>query len=125
MVARSFGSTPAIAVRSSAASRTVRVIGPAVSWLCAIGMMPLRLTSPSVGFTPTRQAWFDGETIDPSVSVPTPAAARLAATATAVPELDPDVLRSSAYGLRHSPPRADQPLVERVDRKFAHSLRFA
>ena len=41
-----------------------------------------------------------------------------------VPELDPDVLRSSAYGLRHSPPRPDQPLVDCVERKFAHSLRF-
>ena len=53
-----------------------------------------------------------------------PAAARFAAMAAPVPELDPDVLRSSTYGLRHRPPRPDQPLVDRVDRKLAHSLRF-
>src|SRR6188472_2784531 len=40
------------------------------------------------------------------------------------PELDPDVLRSSAYGFRVSPPRLLQPLVEWLDRKLAHSLRF-
>ena len=33
--------------------RRVRAIGPAVSWLCAIGTMPVRLTSPSVGLMPT------------------------------------------------------------------------
>src|SRR6187399_53332 len=53
-----------------------------------------------------------------------PAAARLAAMAAPVPELDPDVLRSSTYGFRQRPPRPDQPLVDRVDRKLAHSLRF-
>ena len=58
--------------------------------------MPVRLTSPSVGFTPTSPQLFDGETINPSVSVPTPTAARFAAMAAPVPELDPDVFRSSA-----------------------------
>src|SRR4029077_9216157 len=96
----------------------------AVSCVCEIGMMPCRLRSPTVGFTPTSAAWFEGETIEPSVSLPMPAAARFAAMAAPVPELDPDVLRSSTYGLRHRPPRPDQPLVDRVDRKFAHSLRF-
>ena len=33
-------------------------------------------------------------------------------------------MRSSAYGLRACPPRADQPLEACVERKFAHSLRF-
>jgi hypothetical protein len=36
---------------------------------------------------------FDGETMDPSVSVPTDTAQRFAAIAEADPELDPDVLR--------------------------------
>ena len=52
------------------------------------------------------------------------AAARLAATATADPELDPDGFRSSAYGFFVCPPRPLQPLVECVDRKLAHSLKF-
>ena len=49
---------------------------------------------------------------------------RLPATAAADPELDPDGLRSSAYGFFVCPPRALQPLVECVERKFAHSLRL-
>src|SRR5688500_16163406 len=87
-------------------------------------MMPARLTSPSVGLMPTSALAPDGHTIDPSVSVPTPIAARLAAIAAPVPELEPQGLRSSTYGFRTCPPRPLQPLVERVERKFAHSLRF-
>src|SRR5205807_9961462 len=56
---------------------------------CEIGTIPLRLTSPSVGLMPTRPLLLDGETIEPSVSVPTPTAARLAAIAAPVPELEP------------------------------------
>src|SRR6185436_11414071 len=89
-----------------------------------MGMMPVRLTRPSVGLMPTRPHADDGQTTEPSVSEPTPAAARLAAIAAPVPLLEPHALRSSAYGLRVSPPRPLQPLVECVERKFAHSLRF-
>src|SRR2546423_1168660 len=107
-----------------AASVTVRAIGPAVSWLWAMGTMPLPLTSPTVGLIPTIPLALAGDTMEPSVSVPTAAAHRLAATATADPELDPEGLRSSAYGFRVSPPRPLQPLTEWVDRKLAHSLRL-
>src|SRR6267142_1992983 len=86
--------------------------------------MPLRLSRPSVGLMPTNELLFDGDTIEPSVSVPIAAAARFAATALPDPELDPEGLRSSAYGFFVWPPRPLQPLVEWVDRKFAHSLRF-
>src|SRR4051812_29375973 len=86
--------------------------------------MPERLTSPSVGLIPTRPHADDGQTIEPSVSVPTATAHRLAAVAAPEPELEPQAFRSSAYGLRVCPPRALQPLVECVERKFAHSLRF-
>jgi hypothetical protein len=58
--------------------------------------MPARLNKPSVGLMPTRPFDCDGDTIDPSVSVPTATAHRLAATAAPDPELDPDGLRSSA-----------------------------
>src|SRR5512139_732063 len=115
---------PASADSSAAASATVRAIGPAVSWLAEIGMMPARLTSPTVGLMPTSPLAFDGQVIDPSVSVPTAIAHRLAAAAAPEPELEPQALRSSTYGLRVRPPRPLQPLVERVERKFAHSLRF-
>src|SRR3954454_2039040 len=124
VVAASVLSTPAIAASSAAASATVRVIGPAVSWLCAIGTMPMRLRSPTVGLMPTRPLLVDGETIEPSVSVPTAAAARFAAIAAPDPELEPDGLRSGAYGFFVWPPRPLQPLLECVERKFAHSLRL-
>src|SRR6185436_1077578 len=87
-------------------------------------MMPLRLINPRVGLMPAKPLADDGQTIEPSVSLPTPTAARLAAIAAPVPVLEPQALRLSAYGLRVRPPRALQPLDECVDRKFAHSLRF-
>ena len=107
-----------------AASRTVRVMGPAVSWDEAIGMIPALLTSPTVGLTPTNPLTLEGDVIDPSVSVPMAAMQRFADTAAPEPELEPDGFRSSAYGFRVSPPRPDQPLTELEPRKLAHSLRF-
>src|SRR5688572_30218651 len=105
-----------------AASRTVLVIGPAVSWLCAIGMIPARLTTPIVGLMPTNELADDGQTIDPSVSVPIAAAHRFAAMAAPDPELEPQGLRSTTYGFFVCPPRALQPLDDFVERKLAHSL---
>src|SRR6059058_2474640 len=87
-------------------------------------MMPAPLMRPRVGLMPTSPQADDGQTTEPSVSEPTPAAARFALMAAPVPELEPQALRSSAYGLCVSPPRPLQPLVEWVERKFAHSLRF-
>src|SRR5687768_3921124 len=99
-------------------------MGPAVSCEIEIGIMPERLTSPTVGFRPTRPLTAAGQMMLPSVSVPMPIAPRLAAIAAPVPELDPHGLRSSTYGFFVWPPRELHPEVERVDRKFAHSLRL-
>jgi hypothetical protein len=98
----------------------VRVIGPAVSWLWAIGITPLLETKPSVGFSPTIPQIEAGQTMEPSVSVPMPTAAKFAAIAAPVPELDPHGLRSVIYGFFVCPPRPDQPLEDLVERKFAH-----
>ena len=117
--------TPVNFLRVCEKLRTVRAIGPAVSWLWEIGMIPERPIRPRVGLIPTRQHADDGQMIDPSVSVPTPATARFAAMPAPVPELDPSGLRSRTYGLRHCPPRELQPLIEWLDRKFAHSLMLA
>src|ERR1051325_10138955 len=95
---------PVPAPRSTAASVTLRAIGPAVSWLALIGTTPARLQSPSVGLIPTAPVALDGQTIAPSVSVPTAATARSAAAATPEPELDPHGLRSRAYGMFVWPP---------------------
>src|SRR5262245_65516014 len=116
---------PASAERSAAASATVRAIGPGVSCECATGITPERLTRPRVGLIPTMPLIEDGQMMDPSVSVPIATAHRLAETATPEPELDPHGLRLGAKGFRHWPPRALHPLVERSERKFAHSDRFA
>src|SRR5260370_8242584 len=59
----------------------------------------------------------------PSVSVPIETEQKLAEAAAPDPEVEPHGLRSIAYGLLHWPPRPDHPLVEKNDRKFAHSLR--
>ena len=87
-------------------------------------MIPVRLTSPTVGLMPTMPLMEEGLTIEPSVSVPTATVQRLAVTAAAEPELEPDVFLSSAYGFLVSPPLPLHPLVEWFERMFAHSLRF-
>jgi hypothetical protein len=61
-----------------------------------MGMIPLRLMSPSVGLIPTTPLVCDGQMIEPSVSVPTAAAQRLAATAAPDPDEEPQADRSNA-----------------------------
>src|SRR5262245_33220179 len=107
--------------RSTAASVRWRVIGPAVSCSAESGTTPVRLTRPSVGLMPAMPLAPEGHTIDPSVSVPIAAVARLAATAAPEPLLDPHGLRSRTYGLLVCPPTALHPLDELNERKFAHS----
>src|SRR6187399_1055581 len=116
---------PVAAPRSTAASVTLRAIGPAVSWLALIGTTPARLHSPRVGLIPTSSLAPDGQTIEPSVSVPTAATARSAAALTADPELEPQGLRSRTYGMLVWPPIPLQPLDEGAERKLAHSERLA
>src|ERR1051326_5315128 len=72
-----------------ATSVTLRHIGPAVSWLCAIGIIPSCETNPTVGLSPKFKLFPEGQTTDPSVSVPTVVAHMFDAAATAEPELDP------------------------------------
>ena len=86
---------PINAFSKSTASFTVLPNGPAVSCVFEMGIMPARLTNPTVGLIPTIPLMDAGQLIEPSVSVPTAAAQRLAATATAEPELEPHGERSS------------------------------
>ncbi len=95
-MAGSEGSEPAMPVRRAATSSTDRPIGPAVSWLCEIGTTCVRETSPTVGFSPTRPCTDEGQVTEPSVSAPTAADARLAATAAPDPDDEPQAERSSA-----------------------------
>src|ERR1044071_1338047 len=87
-------------------------------------MIPERLTRPIVGLIPTNEFADEGQTTEPSVSVPIAAAQRFAAAATPDPELEPHGFRSNAYGFLVCPPRPLQPLDDLVERKLAHSLRF-
>jgi hypothetical protein len=64
-------------------------MGPGVSWVKEMGIIPDLLISPTVGFIPTIPFALDGQTIDPLVSVPIAKTVRLADTATPEPELDP------------------------------------
>ena len=94
-MAGSAGSEPARAVSRIAASSTLRAIGPGVSWLCEIGTTWVREMRPRVGYNPASAAIAEGQTTEPSVSVPTPAAASEAAIAVPVPDEEPQGLRSS------------------------------
>src|SRR5437763_656867 len=109
-----------MAPRTRAASRTVRVIGPGVSWLWLIGTIRLRLTRPTLGLKPTMPLIEAGQVTEPSVSVPIAAAVMPAATAAPLPLEEPQGLRLSANGLRVWPPTALQPEIELSERMFAH-----
>src|SRR5687767_2133572 len=89
-----------------------------------MGMIPARLTRPTVGLIPTSEFADEEQTIDPSVSVPMAAAQRFADGATPEPELEQHGFRSNTYGSFVCPTRALQPLVDLVELKLAHSLRF-
>ncbi len=103
------GVVPDSTAKSRATSSTQRPIGPGLSWLALIGTTWVAGTAPTVGFSPTTPLTDAGQTIDPSVSVPTASGVSPAAR---------------AQGLATSPPVADQPLVERAERMLAHWLRL-
>src|SRR6516225_8019207 len=102
--------------RTTAASATVRACGPTVSWTWEIGTTPARLVSPTVGLRPTTPLALPGQTMLPSVSVPSETAVKFAETAAPEPALEPHGLWSMPYGLWVMPPRPDQPLTEENER---------
>ncbi len=95
-----------------------------MSWLWLIGTMCVRLTSPTVGLSPTMPLSEAGQVIEPSVSEPIAASVSPAATAAPLPDEEPHGSRSSAKGLRVWPPIALQPEIEAEERMFAHSDRL-
>ncbi len=86
-----------------AASATVVVIGPETSCRGDSGMMPAVLVRPIVGRKPTSDWCAAGPRMDPHESVPRPAGAYEAATAAAVPPLDPLALHDRSYGFAVRP----------------------
>ena len=96
-------------------------MGPAMSDARLSGATPPRLVSPIVERMPTSDWCDDGPRIEFPVSVPSPTVPKLAATAAAVPPLDPAVTRSSAYGFRVYPGRMELTVSNGVK---ANSARF-
>ena len=62
------------------------------------GATPARLVNPIVERMPASAWCAEGPRIELPVSLPRPTVPKLAATAAAVPPLEPAVTRSSAYG---------------------------
>src|SRR5687768_10080166 len=93
-------SKPAIASSRSAQSYALLAIGPTESSEYARGTTPDLGTRPYVTFRPVMPVAAAGSRTEPPVSVPTPPKAWPAATAIAVPELDPEAEWSRFHGLR-------------------------
>src|SRR6516225_3157049 len=104
--------------RIFAASCTLRQIGP-VRMFNPAPIIPLRLTSSSVGARPTRLLTDAGQRIDTTVSSPIAQVTRFAATELAEPALDIPGSRSVSYGLQKVPPK------ELRAPSTAYSARFA
>src|SRR6266849_3379084 len=96
-----------MACRTSAQSSTVRHRGPILSIVQLKPIAPYRLTRPYVGRNPVTPQRDDGETIEPSVSVPIEKPTSPADVAEAGPAEDPlEPCRSSSgtHGFRVTPP---------------------
>ena len=113
------------AASSAAASATVRAIGPAVSCVCAIGMMP-RAAHEADRRLDADEAVRRRRADDRAVGLGADAD-----RARGWPRSPRRSRSSSRTGCDRArtdccvwPPRPLQPLVECVERKFAHSLRF-
>src|SRR5207302_8993728 len=113
------GSWPEMTSRLMAASSTVVVNGPIWSRLDANATSPYRDTRPYVGFTPTTPQNAAGWRIEPPVSDPNANALNPAATAAALPPLDPPGTRLGSCGL-HVGPNAEFS----VDEPMANSSRL-
>ena len=76
----------------SAASATLRANGPGESCASLIGTTPTRETEPTVGLIPTQPFNEAGQTIEPSVSVPTASETNPPAIAEPEPDEEPPAL---------------------------------
>src|SRR6201989_863615 len=93
---------------TAAVSRTVRVTTPSI--VDPIHDSPLSgpwLTRPRLGLSPTRPHSLAGMRIDPPPSLAWATATIPAATAAALPPLDPPGERDRSHGLRHGPYACD------------------
>src|SRR4029077_4608503 len=89
---------PVSADHIRATSSTLRAIGPTVSSVGQSGKMPSIGISPQRGFSPTVPQQAEGRRIEQPVSVPRPRSQRPAASAAALPPLEPPVVRPGCNG---------------------------
>src|SRR3990172_6324287 len=92
-----------MADKSKAQSETFRARGPQQSSVQVAVKIPARSINPFVGFRPTSPLKAAGMRTEPPESPPREPRARLAATATSEPTLDPPGINSSFQGLRQRP----------------------
>src|SRR4051794_9857433 len=100
-----------MASKTSAQSSTDLAIGPILSMDHASDMQPCRLTRPNVGRRPEAPQARQGETMLPSVSLPSAKPTKPAATAEAEPADDPLDPRRGSQGLRVLPPNHWSPMA--------------
>ena len=110
MTVGSWPSGPWMALNTRPQSSTVRAMGPILSMLQLRAMAPWRLTRPKVGRRPVVPHTVDGDTMEPSVSVPIPNGSKPADTAEAVPADEPLEPVSGCHGLRVRPPNQMSPV---------------
>src|SRR5215813_12067124 len=93
-----------MALRTSIASSTERVIGPSLSSDQQSVIAPVRATRPNVGRRPVTPHRIAGLTMLPPVSLPIENATSAAAVAAPGPALDPDAPSSNSHGFIVWPP---------------------
>ncbi len=110
-----------MASNTNAQSSTDRQIGPSLSMVQDRAMAPWRLTRPNVGRNPVAPQRVEGDTIDPSVSLPTLNPTKPATVAEADPADDPEDPCSKSHGLRVFPPNHTSPHASAPSVSFAIS----
>ena len=100
------GKFPVITSSSSAASATVRAMGPLTPRPARSGISGPSEIRPRDGLIPNRPHTLDGMRMEPPPSLPWAAGARPAATAAAAPPLDPPADLDRSHGVRAGGPTA-------------------
>ena len=97
----------------------MRAIGPTVSKLGASGNTPSADTSPQDGLKPTTPQHAAGSRTEPALSVPSATSQSPAASAAALPPLEPPGIRPGASGFTTAPKCGLSEVIP-----YANSCRF-
>src|SRR6185369_4625270 len=118
----SLPSSPRIASNTSPQSVTLRHNGPSLSMVQESAIAPARLTRPKVGRSPVVPHRVEGDTIDPSVSLPMANATAPADVAEAGPAEEPLDPWSVFQGFLVVPPNQTSPWANSPSDSFATSM---